>query len=61
MKKAGFRIVDEPQLYINKSQGFRKNEKAKDVRTYITCTQKLMNIAYKMLEQSRNLGRHDPI
>lgn len=31
MKKAGFRIVDEPQLYINKSQGFRRIEKkAKD-------------------------------
>jgi phage terminase large subunit-like protein len=31
MKKAGFRIVDEPQLYINKTQGFRRIEKkAKD-------------------------------
>lgn len=31
MKKAGFNIVDEPQLYINKSQGFRRIEKkAKD-------------------------------
>lgn len=31
MKKAGFRIVDEPQLYVNKSQGFRRIEKkAKD-------------------------------
>ena len=26
MKKAGFKIVDEPQTYINKSQGFRKIE-----------------------------------
>lgn len=31
MKRAGFRILDEPQLYINKSQGFRRIEKkAKD-------------------------------
>lgn len=31
MKRAGFSIVDEPQLYINKSQGFRRIEKkAKD-------------------------------
>ncbi|MDR7870317.1 MAG: terminase large subunit [Tissierellaceae bacterium] len=35
MKKAGFRIVDEPQLYINKSQGFRRIEKkAKDGDLY---------------------------
>ena len=26
MKRAGFKIVDEPQTYINKSQGFRKIE-----------------------------------
>ena len=26
MKKAGFKIIDEPQTYINKSQGFRKIE-----------------------------------
>lgn len=31
MKRAGFSVVDEPQLYINKSQGFRRIEKkAKD-------------------------------
>lgn len=35
MKKAGFRIIDEPQLYINKSQGFRRIEKkAKDGDLY---------------------------
>ena len=35
MKQAGFRIVDEPQLYINKSQGFRRIEKkAKDGDLY---------------------------
>ncbi len=35
MKKAGFRIVDEPQLYVNKSQGFRRIEKkAKDGKFY---------------------------
>ena len=35
MKKSGFRIVDEPQLYINKSQGFRRIEKkAKDGDLY---------------------------
>lgn len=35
MKKAGFNIVDEPQLYINKSQGFRRIEKkAKDGDLY---------------------------
>lgn len=35
MKKAGFVIIDEPQLYINKSQGFRRIEKkAKDGNLY---------------------------
>jgi phage terminase large subunit-like protein len=35
MKKAGFSVVDEPQLYINKSQGFRRIEKkAKDGDLY---------------------------
>lgn len=35
MKKAKFRIIDEPQLYINKSQGFRRIEKkAKDGDLY---------------------------
>ncbi len=35
MKKAGFNIVNEPQLYINKSQGFRRIEKkAKDGDLY---------------------------
>lgn len=35
MKKAGFNIVDEPQLYVNKSQGFRRIEKkAKDGDLY---------------------------
>ena len=35
MKKSKFRIVDEPQLYINKSQGFRRIEKkAKDGDLY---------------------------
>ena len=35
MKKAGFRIVDQPQLYYLKSQGFRHIEKAaKDGRLY---------------------------
>jgi phage terminase large subunit-like protein len=35
MKKSGFNIVDEPQLYINKSQGFRRIEKkAKDGDLY---------------------------
>jgi len=35
MKRARFRIVDEPQLYINKSQGFRRIEKkAKDGDLY---------------------------
>ncbi|EHL17398.1 hypothetical protein HMPREF9630_00565 [Peptoanaerobacter stomatis] len=27
MKKAGFSVVDEPQLYLNKSQGFKRIEK----------------------------------
>jgi phage terminase large subunit-like protein len=35
MKKAGFRIVDQPQLYVKKSKGFRRIEKsAKDGRLY---------------------------
>ena len=35
MRKAGFRIVDQPQLYIKKSKGFRRIEKAaKDGRLY---------------------------
>ena len=35
MKKAGFNIVNEPQLYVNKSQGFRRIEKkAKDGDLY---------------------------
>lgn len=35
MKKAGFNVVDEPQLYINKSQGFRRIEqKAKQGKFY---------------------------
>jgi phage terminase large subunit-like protein len=35
MKKNGFNIVDEPQLYINKSQGFRRIEqKAKAGKFY---------------------------
>lgn len=35
MKKAGFKIIDEPQLYVNKSQGFRRIEKkAKDGDLY---------------------------
>lgn len=35
MKKQGFNVVDEPQLYINKSQGFRRIEKkAKDGKFY---------------------------
>lgn len=35
MKRAGFSILDEPQLYINKSQGFRRIEKkAKDGDLY---------------------------
>lgn len=35
MKKAGFRVVDQPQLYYLKSQGFRHIEKAaKDGRLY---------------------------
>ena len=35
MKKAGFRIADQPQLYWIKSKGFRKIEKdAKDGRLY---------------------------
>ena len=35
MRKSGFRVIDEPQLYINKSQGFRRIEKkAKDGDLY---------------------------
>lgn len=35
MRKAGFNIINEPQLYINKSQGFRRIEKkAKDGDLY---------------------------
>ena len=35
MRKAGFNIVDEPQLYINKTQGFRRIEqKAKEGKFY---------------------------
>ncbi len=35
MKKEGFNVVNEPQLYINKSQGFRRIEKkAKDGDLY---------------------------
>lgn len=35
MKKQGFNIVDEPQLYLNKSQGFRRIEqKAKEGKFY---------------------------
>lgn len=35
MKKHGFNIVDEPQLYVNKTQGFRRIEqKAKEGKFY---------------------------
>ena len=35
IKKAGFRVVDQPQLYIKKSKGFRRIEKsAKDGHLY---------------------------
>lgn len=35
IKKAGFRVVDQPQLYIKKSKGFRRIEKsAKDGNLY---------------------------
>ncbi|MDD2286399.1 MAG: terminase large subunit [Paludibacter sp.] len=35
MKKHGFNVVDEPQLYVHKSQGFRRIEqKAKDGKLY---------------------------
>lgn len=35
MKKAGFRVVDQPQLYVKKSQGFRRIEnKAKTGKLY---------------------------
>lgn len=48
MKKKGFNIIDQPQYFYKKSEGFRHIEQKAKTKSFITCTHKRMSIAWKM-------------
>lgn len=53
MKAAGFKIVEQPQMYFIKSKGFRRIERARRTAGFITCIPWPMNIASRTCGQSR--------
>lgn len=48
MKKAGFKVVDQPQYFYKKSEGFRYIENAPKMGIFIICIRMPTNIAYRM-------------
>lgn len=53
MKQAGFKIVDQPQYYYKKSEGFRYIEQSAKNGALFICIRKRLNTAWKMYRPSK--------